>query len=314
MGVDNGYGSGASRTAANSAARRRAAGAAVRNKAAAKFAKANALSVAKQTPLSKQTRDQWNLLINASRKSPLAREQRRLSTGILRNTTGFNKKDGVDAGDLAGLATTLPLGLERVVGGTVARLASRAIPKGMRIAAAASRVSRGSRSTIRRAAGAIADAEYTGSLGRQYVNAAEADSRKLLSGFSNEYTHRGYGAFDENLGTELTRTNEYGGGIRSGEEMVRRGLAKRVETPSGAAYYSTALEETGKIGSSMVDKASKLRSAASSKIAIAEQRATTKAASAEIRRRLAALRKAKEAEKKAPKQNNPKKPLDWGAL
>lgn len=58
-----------------------------------------------------------------------------------------------------------------------------------------------------------------------------------------------------------------------------------------------------------VGDAGKLASRASS----ASSR-TTRQAAAEIRRRLASLRRAKEAAKKAPKKNDPKKPLDWGAL
>lgn len=58
-----------------------------------------------------------------------------------------------------------------------------------------------------------------------------------------------------------------------------------------------------------VSKAGELSSRAS-----AASSRTTAQASAEIRRRLNSLRKAKEQAKKAPKQNDPKKPLDWGAL
>lgn len=288
MAIDRGYGSGKPRSAANSSMRRRAA--------------------AGQMTKGKKKMGQLG-----SYKTPgLAAANRRTSDSLLEAFTGFNKKDGVDAGDLAGLAISIPTG---GIGSGLLRSGARAvIPKGIRIAGAAKRAAKSAKSTIARASGDLASAEWSQSLGRQYVNAAEADSRKLLSGFSNQYSHRGYGAFDENLGTELTRTTEWGGGIRSGEDMVRRGLARRVETPSGAAYYSTALEGTGKIGSSMIENATKLRGRSAAKIKIAEQRASAKAASAEIRRRLAALRQAKERAKKAPKQNDPKKPLDWGAL
>jgi hypothetical protein len=287
MAIDKGYGSGKPRSAANSSMRRRAA--------------------AGQMTKGKKKMGQLG-----SYKTPgLEAANRRTSDSLLEAFTGFNKKDGVDAGDFAGLAISIPTGglsgIARAVGRAV-------VPKAARIAGAATRASRAAKRTIATASGDLSAAEFRQSLGRQYVNAADADSRKLLSGFNNEYTSRGYGAFDENLGTELTRTTEYGGGIRSGEDMVRRGLAKRVETPSGAAYYSTALQETGKIGSSMISEATKLRGRSAARIALAEQRATAKAAGAEIRRRLSSIRKAKEAEKKAPKTNNPKKPLDWGAL
>jgi len=79
-----------------------------------------------------------------SYKTPgLEAANRRTSDSLLEAFTGFSKKDGVDAGDLAGLAISIPtagLGGALLRGG--ARIAKMAVPKAARVTAAATRLAK----------------------------------------------------------------------------------------------------------------------------------------------------------------------------
>lgn len=125
MAIDKGYGSGKPRSAANSSMRRRAA--------------------AGQMTKGKKKMGQLG-----SYKTPgLAAANRRTSDSLLEAFTGFNKKDGVDAGDFAGLAISIPtagLGGALLRGG--ARVAKMAIPKATRVAKAATRLSKSAKASL----------------------------------------------------------------------------------------------------------------------------------------------------------------------
>ena len=135
MAVDKGYGSGKPLSAAQSASRRAAAGkAASRKKTGAAAAKNYG---------QKKNMMYTNPGMLASQKKRMTLDNRRTSANALENLTGFNSRDGVDAGDLAGLAISIPtagLGGALLRGG--ARVAKMAIPKAARVTAAATRLSK----------------------------------------------------------------------------------------------------------------------------------------------------------------------------
>lgn len=303
MGVDKNYGSGASRSAANSASRKRSAAAAIRNRKAAGFAKQNALSVAKNTPLNKQTKSQWNLMLNAQNNSPLAKEKRRLSTSILRNTTGFNKADGVDAGDLAGLAITIPGGVAEGFLRGAGRIARLAIPKSSRISSAAGRVVSRSRSTARAlesqgsdliSSARAADAEAQRLRSTEYVGADYFDSSSrqvdpLFDKWETTSYRRGSGPSAESQAQ--ARAAATGRSVRAQATQDYAGRAVRYRLDPTASE----LEASRRLESEYVDRVSRAGSLQSRATAASSR--TTDAAAAEIRRRLASLRKAKEARK-----------------
>lgn len=126
MGVDKGYGSGYKNTG-------KAKPSAPRARRARGSAKPN-------TPLSQMSKAQWNASV-VQGQGARRRSNGNFSANALENLTGFNSRDGVDAGDIAGLALAIPSG----VAGGVARAAGRLIPAGIRISRVASRVARASK-------------------------------------------------------------------------------------------------------------------------------------------------------------------------
>lgn len=133
MGVDSGYGSGKPLTAAQSASRRAAAGRAASRK--------RTVAAAGKKYGQKKGMYYTNPGMLASQKKRMKADNSRLSGNLLEGFTGFNAKDGVDLGDIAGLAISIPtagLGGALLRGG--ARVAKMAIPKATRVAKAANRI------------------------------------------------------------------------------------------------------------------------------------------------------------------------------
>ena len=302
MAVDRGYGSGKPLSAAQSASRRAAAGkAASREKTGAAAAKKYG---------QKKNMMYTNPGMLASQKKRTTLDNRRNSANSLENFTGFNSRDGVDAGDLAGLAISIPTA---GIGGAIARGIGRAvIPTGVRVAAAALRASRRSKRALGNAERAIQDADWNINQGVKDRNFGNTRNQTVMGGNSNTYSFRGHGAFDENLGYDLA-SSEYGVGVREGEELVRRGLAKKEYARGGDSwiYRPTGGDDFVQRGTAQMARGEAAKRAAEVAARTAADRVSTSASAAEIRRRLAALRKAKEASKKAPKPRDPKKPLDW---
>lgn len=298
MGVDNGYGTGARRNTPASSTRP----AAPRARRARGAAKPN-------TPLSQMSRAEYNARITQSQGARRVQQRRNdVSANALEAFTGFNRRDGVDAGDMLGLATAIPGGIARAVGRAL-------IPTGARIAAAATRVSRRSRRVLGNAERAIQDADWNINQGVKERNFGNTRNQTVLGGNSNNYSFRGYGAFDENLGYDLT-SREFGVGVREGEELVRRGLAVKDYSRGGDSwvYRPTGGDDFVRQGTSRIERGEAAKRAAEIAARTAADRVSTAASAREIRRRLTALRNAKEAEKKAPKQRDLSKPLDWNDL
>lgn len=126
MAVDKGYGSGYKNTG-------KAKPAAPRARRARGSAKPN-------TPLSQMSRAEFNARV-VQGQGARRRSNGEFSANALENFTGYNSRDGVDAGDFLGLAVSIPTG---GVGGALLRGGSRVaravIPKAARIAGAAKRV------------------------------------------------------------------------------------------------------------------------------------------------------------------------------
>ena len=113
MGVDKSYGSGKPLSAAQSASRRAAAG-------KAESRKKTVTAAAKQYG-QKKGMYYTNPGMLASQKKRTTLDNRRTSANALENLTGFNSRDGVDAGDVVGLALAIPAG----IGGAALRAGSR---------------------------------------------------------------------------------------------------------------------------------------------------------------------------------------------
>lgn len=126
MAVDKGYGSGYKNTG-------KAKPVAPRASRARGSAKPN-------TPLSQMSKAEYNARI-VQGQGARRRSNGDFSANALENLTGFNSRDGVDAGDIAGLALAIPAG----IGGAVLRAGSRLVPAGLRISRAASRVAKSSK-------------------------------------------------------------------------------------------------------------------------------------------------------------------------
>ena len=302
MAIDKGYGSGKPRSAAQSTSRRAAAGKAASRK--------KTVTAAAKKYGQKKNMMYTNPGMLASQKKRMTLDNRRTSDSLLENLTGFNKKDGVDAGDFAGLAISIPTG---GVGGALLRAGARAVvPKAARIASAALRVSRRSKRNLGNAERAIQDADWNINQGVKDRNFGNTRNQTVMGGNSNTYSFRGHGAFDENLGYDLT-SSEFGVGVREGEELVRRGLAKKEYARGGDSwiYRPTGGDDFVQRGTAQMARGETAKRAAEVAARTAADRVSTSASAKEIRRRLLALRKAKEAEKKAPKPRDPKKPLDW---
>lgn len=141
MAVDRGYGSGKPLSAAQSASRRAAAGRAASRK--------RTVAAAGKKYGQKKGMSYTNPGMRASQNKRMTLDNRRMSEGLLEGFTGFNKRDGVDLGDIAGLAISIPTA---GVGGLLRAGARAVLPKAARIALASRRVARRSASTANAAA------------------------------------------------------------------------------------------------------------------------------------------------------------------
>jgi hypothetical protein len=240
MAVDSGYGLGKSRSAANSASRANATRAAAnRKKSGARTAKARTIASRNAAASPSTARDKYN----EKTASGLAR-------GVT-DLTGFNARDGVDLGDIAALGLMIPAG----IAGGVARAAGRLLPAGVRIAKAATRVSRAARGSRRNLAEPLAAA-------RKAVS-SELDNVKMAG--SDAYSN--YYAMERRLGSGPT-------------DMLYGSEGKYIQRAKDAAYVGV-----NKAG----EKARKLTSLAER----AAERSDAISAADEIKRRLTALQRAK---------------------
>jgi hypothetical protein len=200
-----------------------------------------------QTPKSKKKMAP----LGSGASQSLKAEKSRLSGNLLEAFTGFNKKDGVDAGDVAGLALAIPAG----IGGAVLRAGSRLVPAGVRIAKAATRVSRVARGTRRNLSEPLAAA-------RKKVS-SELDNVKMAG--SDAYSN--YYAMERRIGSGPT-------------DMLYGSEGKYIQRAKDAAYVNV-----NKAG----EKAVRLGRLAER----AAERSDVVSAADEIKRRLAALKRAK---------------------
>jgi hypothetical protein len=239
MAVDRGYGTG-TRKATPTASKPRPP----RARRARGSAKPN-------TPLSQMSRAEYNARLTQQQGARRVQQRRNdVSANALEALTGFNRRDGVDAGDVAGLALAIPAG----IGGAVLRAGSRLIPAGMRIAKAATRVSRVARGTRRNIAEPLAAARRSVSSELDNVKMAGSDA------YSNYY------AMERRIGSGPT-------------DMLYGSEGKYIQRAKDAAYVNV-----NKAG----EKAVRLGRLAER----AAERSDVVSAADEIKRRLAALKRA----------------------
>lgn len=205
-----------------------------------------------------------------------------LTQGIVKVRGGKLEMDPV------ALAMALPVGKL----GKVARLLT---PKNVRIANAAKNVVRGAKSRVRLANGQIENANWMEEQGILGQNAARAYGSPTLRFQGQKYVERGRGAFDENLGSALVGTGTTGIGAAEAERLVRSGAARKIVGPNGITYVSDGLRGLKELGESQVSSARSIRSQATGVLRRSGDRVEggTREASAEIRRRLAALKSRK---------------------
>jgi len=236
MAVDKGYGSGYKNSG-------KAKPAAPRARRARGSAKPN-------TPLSQMSRAEYNARI-VQGQGARRRSNGNFSANALENLTGFNSRDGVDAGDIAGLALAIPAG----IAGAVLRAGSRLVPAGVRIAKAATRVSRAA------------------SRSRHDLQEPLAKARKATD---REVDHVGYARREAY--TEYGKAERYFG---SSEAEALYG--------SERYYVNKATDNAIKSVASAKSKESRLERLAER----AADRSDILGSTAEIKRRLSALKRAK---------------------
>jgi len=151
MAVDKGYGSGYKNSG-------KAKPAAPRARRARGSAKPN-------TPLSQMSRAEYNARI-VQGQGARRRSNGNFSANALENLTGFNSRDGVDAGDIAGLALAIPAGLGGAILKGAARVARAVTPTATKVARAATRVSRAAKAKGK-ARESMLDYEYSQMRGNQ---------------------------------------------------------------------------------------------------------------------------------------------------
>jgi hypothetical protein len=269
MAIDRGYGSGKPRSAANSSMRRRAA--------------------AGQMTKGKKKMGQLG-----SYKTPgLEAANRRTSDSLLEAFTGFNKKDGVDAGDFAGLAISIPTG---GVGGALLRAGARAvIPKAARIASAAKRVTARNKSAVEAMSSRYRE-KSTEALEKRYA-AKEMVQPKYVG--SQTYEDRAFtdwsGGVDR-AGNERTYFSRIAENLRNRGDVVRTNVQR--DAFGVTEQYSQMPSFKQKVDAYSMDVDSVFADRAANRAASEARRIsslgrdTTAASAAEIKRRLAALKRA----------------------
>lgn len=256
MAVDRGYGSGFNNTGMAKPSTPRAR----RARGSAKPA----------TPLSKMSRAEYNARITQSQGARRVQQRRNdISGNMLEAFTGFNRKDGVDAGDFAGLAISIPTGglsgIARAVGRAV-------VPKAARIAGAASRVVKGATSRLSAAEARIAAGE-----GMQ------------AAGLAVKQSARNVPKTPRSVRLGLDWDNPVGNRPHQSYNYVIKDMTKGVnpEAPRSAWEISEAGRQMMNAGSNTAYNAAK--AARRSQRVIDAGKAE---AAAEIKRRLAALQRA----------------------
>jgi hypothetical protein len=231
---------------------------------------------------------------------------RKLAMGVPLVASASGVKGGRGANRAFGMLTGVtasktgvkvdPLGVAMAVvpTGILGKIARKAIPASRRIAGAAARVAGRSGRVVSAAERAAANAEWEMARGVEAQNAGRAIEATPLGGNSNRYDFRGHGAFDESLGYNLSNT-EHGIGIAEGERLVRQGMAEKIYSKGGDSwvYKATGGKALQAAGETQYATAAAKKRAAELVASRAAETATTKAASREIRRRLAALRGAR---------------------
>jgi hypothetical protein len=179
-------------------------------------------------------------------------------------------------------------------------------PVGMRISSAAGRVAARSKRAVKMASSEIENAKWMDSQAAELYEKAYREKNRSLGGFSNRYESKGRGAFDEDLGYNLSRVSS-GVSQNEGERLVRQGLARKVTSRGGDSveYFSTGGDALSKESARISSLSSTQRAGAEATLRAAGSRANKQAAAAEIKRRLAALKAAK---KRPSAPRNPKIP------
>ena len=222
----------------------------------------------------------------------------------LREMTGIDvsrKGVSVDPGNVAlAAAGFIPFGKSLSVAAKVLK------PVGMRIAGAAGRVAAKSKRSVKMASSEIENAKWMDSQAAEMYEKAYREKNRSLGGFSNRYESKGRGAFDEDLGYNLSRVSS-GVSQNEGERLVRQGLARKVYSGGGDSveYFSTGGDALSKEAARISSLSSSQRAVAEATLRAAGSRANKQAAAAEIKRRLAALKAAK---KRPSAPRNPKIP------
>ena len=233
MGVDKSYGSGYKNTGLSKAAALKPGRL---KKTAPAVAKARTMNSRNAATSPSMTRDKYD-----------QRTVKAIQSGVT-DLTGFNSRDGVDLGDVAALGLMIPAG----IAGGVARAAGRLIPAGVRVARAATRVSRVARGTryniaeplnaARRAV--TSELDNVGTVGRDaYSNYAKMERRlgsgatDMLYGSEGKYIQRAKDAAYVGVNTaaekatRLERLAERAAGrsdaISAADEIKRRLAALR---------------------------------------------------------------------------------------
>ena len=251
MAVDRGYGSGKPRSAANSSMRRRvAAGQRTKGKVSV-LAKRNAAAAPSMA------RDKYN----EKTASGLAR-------GVT-DLTGFNARDGVDLGDIAALGLMIPAG----VAGGVARVASRLLPKGLRIAGAAGR-------TVSRATSRLSDAEKAISSAKEMETAGTALRNSVRYSTPGQNTTRLGIDFANPVGNRPNQAYNY-----AIKDVARKAIPEGTKSAYEIGTTGRLMQEGGRTAAYNALKAARR----SERIVEGGKYE----ASEEIKRRLAALQRAK---------------------
>jgi len=199
----------------------------------------------------------------------------------------LNKKNKLQV-DPVGLAMALPVG-------KLGKVARALTPKNVRIAGAAKNIVRGARSRVRQAEGAIEQGKWLQEQGTAHINTAKAYGGQSVRFQGQQYVSRGRDIFDRPLGEDLIGTGTHGVSASEAERMVREGTARKVYTKSGINYVTESLHGLSGLGEGQV-RTGKTMAYEAAKVATRSGRRVeggTREASAEIKRRLAALKAAK---------------------
>jgi hypothetical protein len=254
MAVDRGYGSGYKNSGMSKTSALKPGRL---KKTAPAVAKARTLKARNAAAAPSMARDKYD-----------ARTVRGIQQGIT-DLTGFNARDGVDLGDAAALALMIPSG----IAGGVLKAAGRLLPKGIRIAGAAGR-------TISRATSRLSAAEARIAAG-EGMQAAASATRVLAGSVPRP---------GRTVRLGLDFANPSGNRPHQSYSYVIKDMTKKVnpEAPVSGAQMFEAARSMNLTGANTAYNAAK--AARRSQRVIDAGKAE---AAAEIKRRLAALQRAK---------------------